>query len=44
VRVPCTPPCWLGATARVRTFIRYLEFEKGILVRFETGGYGYNPP
>jgi Protein of unknown function (DUF2845) len=27
-----------------RTFIRFLEFENGILVRIETGGYGYSPP
>jgi hypothetical protein len=27
-----------------RSFLRYLEFENGILVRIETGGYGYNPP
>ena len=27
-----------------RTFVRYLEFENGTLVRIETGGYGYGPP
>jgi hypothetical protein len=27
-----------------RTFVRYLEFENGTLVRIETGGYGYSPP
>jgi Protein of unknown function (DUF2845) len=40
-----------GATVEVwtynlgsRTFIRYLEFERGVLVRIETGGYGYSAP
>jgi len=27
-----------------RTFVRYLEFANGTLVRIETGGYGYDPP
>jgi hypothetical protein len=27
-----------------RTFVRYLEFENGVLVRVETGGYGYSSP
>jgi hypothetical protein len=27
-----------------RTFVRFLEFENGTLVRIETGGYGYDPP
>ncbi len=27
-----------------RTFVRDLEFERGVLVRIETGGYGYSPP
>lgn len=40
-----------GATVEVwtynfgsRTFIRYLQFEDGVLVRVETGGYGYDSP
>jgi hypothetical protein len=40
-----------GATLEVwtynlgpRSFIRHLEFDDGILVRIETGGYGYEPP
>jgi len=40
-----------GATVEVwtynfgsRTFVRYLEFENGTLVRIETGGYGYDTP